>query len=342
MGITQQLKPYKIGILRALQLGDLLCTIPAIRALKNQHPDSKIILIGLPWAKSFSKRFTRYFDGFIEFPGYPGLPEQNFHAKKFTAFLNSIQQEEFDLIIQMQGNGTVVNHCMPLFGSKHTAGYVLPGQYAPDHNLYMPYPPEQLNEVKKHLLLMQFLGIKTLQKDLEFPINEEEENNLKALKENYQLNNREYVCIHPGARDKKRWWPAKYFAQVADLLTSKGFTVVFTGTEPERPIVENVLSEMTSKVVNIVGKTHVGELAALIRDSRLLFSNDTGVSHIAAAVKTPSVIIFLASDPSRWAPLDKDLHRVILPEHQNNLEYIILNIEESLRADNKGKHVDQY
>ena len=73
----------KIAVLRALQLGDLLCAIPAIRALRHAYPHTEITLLGLPWAKSLVERFPNYFNRFILFPGYPGLPEQTYDAQAF-------------------------------------------------------------------------------------------------------------------------------------------------------------------------------------------------------------------------------------------------------------------
>src|ERR1700712_4879515 len=94
----------KIAVFRALHLGDMLCAIPAIRSLRMAYPDAEITLLGLPWAASFARRFNNYFDRFIRFPGYPGLPEQEFDAEEFFSFLQKIQEEEFDLLLQMQDN----------------------------------------------------------------------------------------------------------------------------------------------------------------------------------------------------------------------------------------------
>ena len=52
-------------------------------------------------------------------------------------------------------------------------------------------------------------------------------------------------------------------------------------------------------------------MAALVAHARLLICNDTGASHIAAAMQTPSVVISCGSDSERWAPLDRQRHQVL-------------------------------
>ncbi|HEY9604288.1 MAG TPA: hypothetical protein V6C85_21920, partial [Allocoleopsis sp.] len=67
----------RIAVLRALGgLGDLLCAVPALRSLRAAHPQAEIVLIGLGAIEPLVRRFDRYLDTLLEFPGYPGLPEQ--------------------------------------------------------------------------------------------------------------------------------------------------------------------------------------------------------------------------------------------------------------------------
>src|SRR4051794_28519695 len=89
----------KIAVFRALQLGDMLCAIPALRALHHAYPHAEVTLLGLSWAASLVERFPRYIHRFRHFPGYPGLPEQELDPKDFTGFLNETQEEHYDLIL---------------------------------------------------------------------------------------------------------------------------------------------------------------------------------------------------------------------------------------------------
>src|SRR3954470_25059844 len=94
----------KIAVFRALQIGDMLCSIPAIRGLKQGYPDAEITLVGLPWAKMLIERFPHYFHSLITFPGYPGFPEQPVDRYAFPGFLKEVQEQKFDLALQMQGS----------------------------------------------------------------------------------------------------------------------------------------------------------------------------------------------------------------------------------------------
>jgi ADP-heptose:LPS heptosyltransferase len=68
---------------------------------------------------------------------------------------------------------------------------------------------------------------------------------------------------------------------------------------------------MKTPAIDLAGKTGLGSLAVLVSYAHLLISNDTGISHIAAAVRTPSIILFSTSDPSRWAPQNRQLHKIV-------------------------------
>lgn len=294
-----------IAVFRALQLGDMLCAIPAVRALRHAFPEAQITLMGLPWAESFVKRFSAYFDRFVHFPGYPGLPEQAVTPQKTVAFMQAAQDEQYDLVLQMQGNGSVVNPMVALLGAAHTAGFCLENDYAPEKDLFLLYP-EGIHEIDRHLRLMNFLGIPSQGRHLEFPLIPQDAADLH--KADLPIRPQQYVCVHPGSRGVWRQWPPACFAALADHCAEAGFAVVLTGTTEELPIVKEVAVHMQATSIIAAGKTSMGAVAQLIKNAALLISNCTGVSHIAAAVQTPGIVISMDGEPERWAPLDKALH----------------------------------
>ncbi len=296
----------KIGIFRALQLGDMLNTIPAVRALRYAYPDAEIVLIGLPWAASFVDRFRQYFNRFIHFPGYAGLPEQPFDESTYEVFLQAIQKENFDLLLQMQGNGSIVNNMLLQWGAKHVAGFYNDESFF-ESRLFIHYPNFG-SEIHRHQLLMKHLELPLQGDALEFPTTEKDEKEWQQLRLAYPLDN--YVCIHPGSRGAWRQWPPEYFARLADCCAEAHLTPVITGTPDEQEITQNVVGHMHYPAIDLTRKTTLGSLALLIKNAACLIANCTGVSHVASATQTPSIIISMDGEPQRWAPLDSSIHWV--------------------------------
>jgi ADP-heptose:LPS heptosyltransferase len=325
-----QSDPKRIVILRALYLGDLLNAVPAFRALKSAFPNSHVTLVGLPWSVEFVKRFNCYLDEFIYFPGIPGFPEQPPDIAQWPAFLSAMQSHHFDLAIQMQGSGDIANTLISLWGAKQCAGFYLPGQYCADPNYFLEYP-EHESEVWRHLRLMELLGIPPQGDELEFPLFEEDWRALEQMQRDHNLGNN-YVCIHPGSNSRERRWPTNNFAAVADYLAARGYQIVLTGTEKEANLTASTTLHMRARAIDLAGKTSLGSLGALVSRARLVVSNDTGISHIAAALKTPSVILFPVPESIRWAPQNERLHKRIWDAMGKPSSEVLPRVEEHLEA----------
>jgi ADP-heptose:LPS heptosyltransferase len=294
----------KIGIFRALQLGDLLCAIPAIRALKVTFSEAEIYLIGLPNAASLVNRFSKYFTGLITFPGYPGLPEQSYDVKEIASFIRYMQQQNFDLVLQMQGNGTLVNQLIELFAAKYTGGFFTATDYRPPGDWFIPYP-DYGHEIERHLLLMKHIGVSKYSTQLEFPIHEEDIRAYSKL--NLDLEKGKYVCVHPGSRGSWRQWPPENFAHLGDICVENNLKVVLTGTNEEMDIIKTVAGKMKHDAIIAAGKTDLGTMGVLLSNAFALISNCTGVSHMASALQVPGIIISMDGEPHRWGPLNKEL-----------------------------------
>ncbi len=302
--------PRKVAILRALQLGDLLCAVPVFRALRSAWPEAEIVLVGLPWARSFADRFVVYLDGFREFPGFPGLPEISPEIGRIPGFLAEIQDEKFDLAIQLHGSGSFVNPLVALFGAQRTAGFALPGDYRPDPDLFIDWPNQGL-EINRLLMLVDSLGVPRKGDHLEFPVRAADREALHGMEGVGELASNAYICIHPGASVAERRWLPESFAAVADSLADRGLKVALTGSSGEAGLTRAVAAAMRNPTVDLAGKTDLGPLAALIDGARLMVGNDTGVAHLAVARKVSSVIVSTGDNPARWAPIDTGRHRVL-------------------------------
>ncbi len=299
--------PRRIAVLRALQLGDLLVATPALRAIRAAFPHATITLIGLPWTGALVSRL-RCVDDWLELPGYPGLPEHPPDVDALPAFFARARDRSFDLALQMHGSGPIVNDLVARLGATRCAGFHPRGTPCPDATSFTPWP-EQGREIDRLLALTTFLGMPARGRRLELEVDDSDRQRLRrTLPAAFEARP---IVVHPGARLPSRRWPVERFAEVADALADAGHPVVITGSAQERGLVSSIRERMSGSAIDMAGRTDLGTLAALIDRAAMIVANDTGVSHVAAARGTPSVIVSSGGDAARWAPLDTTRHRVL-------------------------------
>ncbi len=301
----------RIGVFRALVLGDMLCALPAMRALRARFPQARITLIGLPWAREWVQRQAEL-DDFIEFPGHPALPERSVDVQAATAFPARMQQERFDLLVQLHGSGGIVNEMLAQWGARHVAAFHEPHGFIPEPGLSCPWP-ERGTEIERLLRLTDVFGAPRPEQRLAFPLTAADRTQARALLESAGVSpgTRELVCVHPGAQLPSRRWPTARFAEIADGLCAQGRTVVLTGTPGEADLGQAIEGAMRHRPINLIGRTSLWTFGAVIEQAQLLVCNDTGASHVAAALGVRSVVISSGSDVSRWGPTDQERHRVL-------------------------------
>lgn len=305
----------RILVVRSLPgLGDLLCSVPALRSLRAAYPFAKITWLGLPGTEWFQQRFPHLMDDWLAFPGFPGIPEgwQNAHAT--VNFFQHIHTKSYDLTLQIHGSGNYINPFLTLLGGRLQAGFYLPGQYCPHPDYFMPYP-QRGSEVERLVQLMAFLGLPEQGVALEFPLKPREYEAGLHLLNTHSLVAGRYICLHPGASCGDRRWSVAEFTQVARQLAAQGWRIVLTGTAAEHNLADDIAIALHEPgmplPVNFAGRTSLEGVAVLLQQSALLICNDTGLSHLAAALKVPSVVVFSNSDVQRWGPHDRHRHRVV-------------------------------
>lgn len=301
-------------MLRALPgLGDLLCAVPALRAVRAAHPAAHVTLLGLPSAGWFVQSYPWLVDDLLVVEGVAGLPEVAPDAGRALAFLGRAQQRRFDLALQLHGSGTTTNPLLTMLGARHQVSAHRPGEWVPP-GTSVAYPDDE-PEIARLLAVTAAAACPSRGEEIDLPVGDGEAAAARALLDEVGLAAGRYVCVHPGASRPERRWPPARFAALADHLAQRGVPLVLTGSPGEHPLVREVMGRMRARdgqVVDLAGRTSVGVLGALYRQARLVLTNDTGASHVAAAVRAPSVVVFGSPEPDRWAPLDAVRHRRVV------------------------------
>jgi ADP-heptose:LPS heptosyltransferase len=261
-----------IVILRALGLGDFLTGIPAIRALRAAYPAHQVILATQPWLAPLAA-LTGAIDsvlGVLELAPVPwpgGDPPA--------------------IAVDLHGSGPASHRLVTALGAGQTMMYA--STDAPD--VTGPRWDEDEHEVRRWCRLVQWWGIPA------------DPTALGLARPAGQPIEPGAVLLHPGAASGSRRWPAQRFAAVARTLAAAGYRVLITGSASEKALGLQVaaLAGLTADSV-VAGRTSLVELAALVADSALLISNDTGVAHLATAYRIPSITLFGPVAPALWGP----------------------------------------
>jgi heptosyltransferase-2 len=173
-----------------------------------------------------------------------------------------------------------------------------------------------LHQVDYYLGLIHSLGAYQVDRIPQLKLRSKITDRAMALMEGLGIDKNELLIgVHPGAAygETKRWFPER-FAAVLERLHRSGRRFLLLGGTGEEPLAEQISAEMDHPVINLIGRTTVAEVLALIGRCSLFLSNDSGLMHVAAALNIPQVALFGSTDPQKTAPLNNRAV-VIHPEH---------------------------
>ncbi|MHB0870872.1 MAG: glycosyltransferase family 9 protein [Chloroflexota bacterium] len=113
---------------------------------------------------------------------------------------------------------------------------------------------------------------------------------------------RQVVALHPGSGGDWKRWPVERFAQVADRLADAGLAVVAIQGPADSVVVGHLLEAVQGDPPLVAAGLDAEELAAFLALASSYLGNDSGVTHLAAAVGIPTVAVFGPTDPAVWGP----------------------------------------
>ena len=111
------------------------------------------------------------------------------------------------------------------------------------------------------------------------------------------------VCvIQPSSRFHTKEWTDAGFAEISDFLQGYGYATLLVGTQEEKPKIRRVAGLCRNRPASIWGLT-ISELTGVLDQASLFVGNDSGPTHMAAALGVPVLVLFGSSDSHLWRPL---------------------------------------
>ncbi len=298
----------RIAVLRANFLGDLVLTLPALAALRAAYPDAEITLLGAPWHAELLEGRPGPWDRVVVVPPWPGVrdaPGASRDSAEVRRFLAGQRAERHDLALQLHGGGGNSNPLVAALGARLTAGARDTG--APPLDRWLPYTADQ-HEVLRCLELVGLVGAVPVTLEPRLPVTAAD---AAAADDVLPAGPEPLVALHPGAQDPRRRWPAGCFAALVGDLASAGARVVLVGAgEDDRAAAEEIRARTAAPVLDLVGRLSRGALAGVLARCRVVVANDSGPRHLAEAVGTATVGVFLEHNLLNAGPLSRRRHRV--------------------------------
>ncbi len=290
-----------IIVLQFWGIGETVLTLPALKALRQRLPKSKITLLAT----------LRNKDVYECSKNYDNLEIISLSPIAITKFMLK-NHNKFDLVIDME-EYLNISAIISLFVGAKRVGY----SHGLRSILYtdkVKYNDAQ-HACKTFLDLIKPLSSKFKIVQLEkLIVGNEDKQAVDNLLSKLGISKKDKVIgIVPGAAEsaKSRMWPGDRFARLADkLIENYKSKVFFLGAGYERALIGNIQDSMKNKSFNLAGRISLKQSFYLIEKCSLLISNDTGPMHIAASQGTKTLGLFGPNTPVRFGPFGK--HNVAL------------------------------
>ncbi len=302
----------KILLIRLDHIGDVITSIPALRALRKNYPKAYITII----IRSLTKELLEncpYINEVIVYDPLWYRGKKIFSLLKHIKFFRNLRKQNFDLAIDLRGE---IRNIIIAYLSKarYRLAYDVKGgdfllTHIGDYN-------DNLHIIDRNLNLLKTIGINSKDKKLELFITNKEKKFIDNLLKKYKIKN--FIIMHPGSGGPLKLYDNKKFAQIGDYLAKK-YNIIITGSKDEYWMANEIINNMNSKAMNLAGKLSLMQLAELIRRAKLFISPDSGPVHIAKAVNTKLITLFGTSLSHVWGYNDKNS---IIIENKSDVKLI--------------------
>jgi len=315
-------QPSKILIIRLSAVGDVVRTLPALRAIREKFPSAYIawlveekasgILEGNPDLDRIiifpRKKIVK---GFLNpLTSLPTLIEP-------VRFIKELRGMKFDLVLDFHGifKSGLISF---LSGASHrvgfSRGFCKESNYI-FNNHHVHLKDKSLNRIEKNLALISALGIEPIELDPVIPLTQDDRKKIdNFFLQNMAVIHHPLIAIHPGTSPNtlyKRWDEERYVQLANTLIEDYHARIILTWGPGELSTVEEIAHQMKYRPLIACQTDNLQQLAEIFRRCDLYIGSDTGPMHIAASVKTPVIAIFGPTDHVVNAPSKRNRNIII-------------------------------
>jgi lipopolysaccharide heptosyltransferase III len=286
----------RILVVRMRSIGDTVLSTPSLFALKRFLPHATIDILLEDWVAPVLEEFP-HVDNVIT------LKRGNTFSRARVA--RRLRANRYDVVYNLHG-GTTATLLTRATGAKHRVGYET-YQYSRLHNHLSPsssslWGRDKTHSVEQQLALLGWTGVPVSDRpSTQLAVTDDASSSIAARLQAAGLADASFAVIHPAASLATKQWAADKFGEVANEVARQGLAVIAISAEKEANLIEVVKQNAAEPVRALIGLS-LPEITALLARARLFVGNDSGIAHIAAAVKTPSVVIFGSSNRAHWRP----------------------------------------
>lgn len=298
--MTKNLKELplnKILIRSTNWIGDAIMTTPAVRTIKENFPEAEITMLALPWMEAVFSA-SPYVDRIISYD----RGKTHSGIKGMIRLSRQLHACRFDAAILLQ-NAFEAAFITSLARIPIRAGYKRDGRsLLLSHGIKIREETKKLHQVYYYQKLLEDLGLLCGSNDLFLKLPEKE--SVWAIKYKEKLASKMVIGINPGAAyGPAKCWPAERYGELAAFLHKEtGAHFVVFGTEADIETGHIIASYNKRKIHNMAGKTSLAQAMSLIDICDVFVTNDSGLMHVAAALKRPLVAIFGSTDAVATGP----------------------------------------
>ena len=295
----------RILIIKPSSLGDIIHALPVLAALRAARPTAHI-------AWMVSNSFVSMLDGHplldevIPFDRrhYGRMLRSPRALLDFVTFVRELRRRRFDVVLDLQGlfrSGFLAYAS----GARTRVGFAHAREFAPRFYTQCVHCPDGLEHaVDKNVHFARAFGLPLESPAFPLGLRDAE---LGAARQRLQQHAGEpvtrFVAVIPGTRWGTKQWRMDRLAEVISGLHADGIgRCVLLGSPADRAVTDEILANVEGPVTDLVGKTTLRELSAMLALADAVLCHDSGPMHIAAALSKPLVAIFGPTNPARTGP----------------------------------------